>query len=152
MTNAKNLAHEPPRSPRSRIGGYALMARMIDKGRATLAGTPGEYHFDCPLDNRLFNFKGVQADEVRKLLASGANDEQIVAWFNTHGTPKTAVEIKTWSDQVEAWKPYNDAEKKDWFVGECAKVGLKPESATLFDMLEADDAASVENEPSACSL
>lgn len=33
LPNAKDLTREPPRSPRLRLGGYALMARMIDKGR-----------------------------------------------------------------------------------------------------------------------
>jgi Domain of unknown function (DUF5069) len=40
--NAKNLTQEPPRSPRIRLGGYLLAARMIDKGRAQLNGTLGE--------------------------------------------------------------------------------------------------------------
>ena len=44
MNTAKALTEEPPRSPRDRLGGYALMARMIDKGRADIQGTVGEYH------------------------------------------------------------------------------------------------------------
>jgi Domain of unknown function (DUF5069) len=59
MTTAKDLTKEAPRSPRIRIGEYALMARMIDKGRASLNGTAGEYHFACPLDQRLFSYKGL---------------------------------------------------------------------------------------------
>ncbi len=145
MNTAKNLTKESPRSPRNRLGDYALMARMIDKGRATLAGNVGEYHFACPLDQMLFDFKGVKADEVKKLLASGATDEQVLSWFNTQGTPKTAEEIKTWSTGIEGSSPYNNPEKKDWFVGECAKLGLKPEASTLVDYLEADDVASFKN-------
>jgi Domain of unknown function (DUF5069) len=49
MNTAKALTEEPPRSPRDRLGGYALMARMIDKGRADIQGTVGEYHYACPL-------------------------------------------------------------------------------------------------------
>jgi hypothetical protein len=139
---AKNLTQEAPRSPRNRLGGYALLARAIDKGRASIAGNVGEYHFACPLDQMLFEFKGVQADEVKKLLASGATDEQVVNWFNTNGTPKTADEIAAWGKGVEAWNPYEVPEKKDWFAGECAKVGLKPETTTLFDWLEVDDTVS----------
>jgi hypothetical protein len=142
MNTAKSLTKEPPRSPRSRLGGYALMARMIDKGRADLEGTVGEYHYACPLDQMLFEFKGVNADQVRKVLASGATDEQIVAWFDSHGTSKAAEEITTWSNGVEGYRPYDDPEKKEWFSEECAKLGLKPESSTLVDYLEADDAAS----------
>lgn len=141
-TTAKNLTQEAPRSPRTRLGGYALLARAADKGRASLEGNVGEYHFACPLDAMLFDFKGVQADEVKKLLASGATDEQAVNWFNTHGTPKTTEEITAWSNGVEAFRPYDNPEKKDWFVGECAKVGIKPEASTLFDYLETDDALS----------
>jgi hypothetical protein len=142
MNTVKSLTEEPPRSPRYRLGGYSLMARMIDKGRADLAGNVGEYHYACPLDQMLFEFKGVQADEVKKLLASGATDEQIVSWFDTHGTTKSAEEIKTWSDGVEGYRPFEDPEKKEWFSGECSKLGLKPESSTLVDYLEADDAIS----------
>jgi hypothetical protein len=142
MTTFRDLTQEPPRSPRSRLGDYALAARMADKGRATLRGVAGEYHFACPLDQMLFGFKGVQADDVRSLLASGATDEQLVNWLNGHGTQKTVDEIKAWGAGVEAYRPYEDPERKEWFAEECAKLGLKPESATLFDYLEADDAVT----------
>jgi hypothetical protein len=142
MNTVKNLTKEPPRSPRNRLGDYALMARMIDKGRADLEGTVGEYHYACPLDQMLFEFKGVKADEVKKLLASGADDEQVVSWFDAHGTARSSEEIKTWSGGVEGYRPSDDPEKSEWFSGECAKLGLKPENSTLVDYLEADDAVS----------
>lgn len=139
LKNAKDLTQQAPRSPRVRLGGYALMARMIDKGRATINGSAGEYHFDCPVDNMLFSFKGVKGDEVRQLLASDAGDDQILAWFNEHGARKSPPEIKTWADQVEANRPYDDPSKRDWFVGECQRLGLDPKKTTLFDYLEKDD-------------
>lgn len=139
MNIARDLTKVAPRSPRVRVGGYAILARMADKGRATLDGTAGEYHFDCPVDNMLFGFKGVTGAQVRPLLASGAGDEQIAAWLDKHGSPKTAAEVKAWSDSVEASRPYDDPESKEWFAGECSRLGLKPESTSLFDYLEADD-------------
>ena len=142
MNTSKNLTQEAPRSPRNRLGDYALLARAIDKGRADIAGTVGEYHFACPLDQMLFEFKGVKADEVKKLLASGATDEQVVAWLNSHGTPKTHEEITAWSTGVETYRPYDNPEKKEWFAGECSKLGLKTEASTLVDYLETDDRVS----------
>lgn len=142
MKMAKDLSKEPARSPRVRIGGYALLARMADKGRATINGTAGEYHFDCPVDNMLFSFKGVKGKDVRPVLESGATDQEIAAWFDTHGTPKSPAEVKAWSDKVEASSLYNDPEKRDWFIGECQRLGLDPNTATLFDYLDADDRAS----------
>jgi hypothetical protein len=142
MTTAKDLTKEAPRSPRNRIGDYALIARMIDKGRATLNGTVGEYHYACPLDQMLFTYKGVQADDVKALLAAGASDDEILLWFNQHGTPKNAADTKAWSDGVEGYSPYDDPEKKEWFDGECKTLGLDPAKSTLVDYLETDDRVS----------
>lgn len=139
---AKDLSKESPRSPRTRIGGYAILARMADKGRATLNNTAGDYHFDCPVDNLLFRFKGVSGSEVKPLLASGASDEEIAAWLDGHGTPKTPAEVAAWSQFVEQTRPFEDPDIKDWFAGECARLGLKPETTTLFDYLETDDRAT----------
>ena len=139
MTTSKNLTKESPRSPRNHLAGYALMARMIDKGRASIEGNVGEYHYACPLDQMLFEFKGVKADEVKKLLGSGATDVEVVTWFNSHGTPKTSEEIQAWSTGVEGYRPYDDPEKKEWFAGECKALGLDPAKSTLADYLEMDD-------------
>jgi Domain of unknown function (DUF5069) len=139
---AKDLTKEPPRSPRERLGGYVILGRTLDKGRALLAGNIGEYHFDCPLDNMLFGFKGVTGDEVKKLLEAGATDDDGLAWLETHGTPKSREEISEWASSVEGTRPYDDPERKEWFAGECAKLGLDPARTTLFDWLEADDRTS----------
>ena len=142
MTEAKDLTKEPPRSPRQRLGGYVVLGRTLDKGRALLAGQVGDYHFDCRVDNLLFTFKGVTGNEVKKLLQDGATDEEVLAWLETHGTPKTPQEIEAWAASVEGARPFEDPDRKEWFAGECAKLGLDPARTTLFDWLEADDRAS----------
>ena len=142
MNLAKDLTKEPPRSPRLRLGGYVILARTTDKCRAFLAGNIGEYHYDCPLDNILFGFKGVTGDDFKAQVQSGASDDDLGEWLDSHGVPKTPAEIKEWSDGMEKVTLVNDPEKKDYFIGECKKVGLDPYKATLFDWLEADDRAS----------
>ena len=133
---------EPPRGPRERINGYVLMARMIDKGRATLSGTNGEYHFNCPLDNMLFSFKGINGEDVRKVLASGANDQEIAAWIESHGQKKTREEVEAWGRETERVSFYHVPEKREWFSEECRRLGLDPAKTTLFEYLEADDRES----------
>ena len=133
---------EPPRSPRQRIDGYVIMARMIDKGRATLNGTNGEDHFNCPVDNMLFSFKGLDGEEVRSVLLSGASDEEVAEWIDSHGTKKTPKEIKAWSDATEKLNYFNVPEKKEWFVEECRQLGLDPARTTLFEYLDVDDRTS----------
>lgn len=141
-TVARDLRQEPPRSPRERIHGYSILARMADKGRAVLNGTAGEYHFNCPVDNLLFGFKGVDGEQVRQLLASGASDEEVANWLDAHGARKSKGEIAAWADAVESSRPYDDPAKQEWFVEECRRLGLDPKLTTLFDYLETDDRLS----------
>jgi hypothetical protein len=142
--SAKDLTQEPPRSPRQRIGGYVILGRTIDKCRALLAGKIGDYHFDCPLDNVLFSFKGVKGDDFKKQIESGADDQAMASWLDQNGTFKSPEEIKQWSDGVENYSMVNDEnpEKREFFIGECQKLGLDPNKTSLFSWLEADDKAS----------
>lgn len=141
--NAKDLTVEAPRSPYELIHGYAILARTIDKCRASIAGTIGEYHFDCPVDKMLFGFKNINAEEFKTFVATGADDEAIAGWVDTHGDTKTPEEIKAWSEHFRSDYSYaTDPNKSEWFRGECARLGLVPESTTLFDYLEYDDKVS----------
>src|ERR1700746_1978004 len=78
---AKDLTKDYPRSPRETFGGYVIAARTLDKCRATLAGTAGEYHFDCPLDNFFFAFAEISAEDFKKFVATGADDTQVAKWI-----------------------------------------------------------------------
>jgi hypothetical protein len=142
LVTGKDLTKEAPRSPRIRVGGYAILGRTIDKCRALVAGNIGEYHFDCPLDNTLFGFKGVKGDDFKAQIENGASDQQMAEWLDQSGEKKTPEEIKRWGDEVEAGSLYNDPEKRDYFVEESQKLGLDPAKTTTFDWLEADDKAS----------
>jgi len=140
--NAKDLTKESPRSPRIRLGGYVILARTTDKCRALLAGNIGEYHYDCPLDNMLFGFKGITGDDFKAQVESGASDDDLVAWVNSRGTPKTAAEIEEWSAGCEAINPYNNPERREWYSEQVTALGLDPATTALFSWLEADDKAS----------
>jgi hypothetical protein len=99
MDLAQNLAKDYPRSPRETLGGYVIAARTLDKCRATLAGTPGEYHFDCPLDNFFFAFAQISADELRNFVATGASDEEVDKWIERKAKPRPRIEIIKWNNE-----------------------------------------------------
>src|SRR2546421_6302250 len=122
----KDLTKEAPRSPRVRVGGYAILGRTIDKCRALVAGNIGEYHFDCPLDNMLFGFKGVKGADFKAQIENGASDQQMAEWLDQTGEKKTADEIRRWGDEVEANNPYNDPERRGWFIQETKNLGADP--------------------------
>ena len=141
--NAKDLVKVAPRSPYEKIGGFAIIARTIDKCRATIMGTNGEYNFDCPLDNLLFSFKGIKGVDFKAYVAEGHSDKEISQWVKDNGTTKTKEEIKIWSDAFKKDFSYStDLQKKDWFAGECKRLNLDPMKTTLFDYLEVDDKMS----------
>src|SRR5512137_477843 len=98
IKNAPDLTKRPPRSPRVRLGGLALLPRMLDKGRATIAGTNGEYNYNCPMDQHLINFLGFNADALKKQLATGKGDGEILEWLTKNSKCKrTPSEIAAWS-------------------------------------------------------
>ena len=80
-----------PRSPRDTYAGYVLAARAVDKCRAVLAGTEGEYHSNCPLDQIWLKFAGIDYDAFRSFVATGATDDQIATWIgkNAKKRPRT---------------------------------------------------------------
>lgn len=138
----KDLTKEAPRSPNTVVGGYKILGRTLDKCRALLAGDIGDYHFDCPLDNMLFGWKRIVGADFKAEAAKGATDDEMVQWLDSHGRPKTEAEKGQWNAEVSKATLYNDAEKRDFFIEETRKLGLNPETTTLFDWLDADDKAS----------
>src|SRR5438445_13456291 len=98
VNNAPDLTKRPPRSPRVRLGGYAILPRMLDKGRATIAGKNGEFCFNCPLDHQFLNFAGIDAEALKTELARDKTDAEILEWINANAKcQQTPVEIAAWS-------------------------------------------------------
>src|ERR1700737_1205390 len=97
-TLAKDLSKDFPRSPRETLAGYVLAGRTLDKCRATLAGTVGEYHFDCPLDNFFFSFAEIASEEFKAFVATGASDEEVAKWIEEKAKKRPRIEIIKWNN------------------------------------------------------
>lgn len=95
-----DLTKEFPRSPRAMLGGYVVAARVLDKCRAVVAGTNGEYHFDCPLDNFFLSFAEIKADDFREFVATGASDEEVADWIKKNAKERTQQEIIQWNNTM----------------------------------------------------
>lgn len=102
---APDLSSEVPRSPRDTLGGYVIAGRTLDKCRAELAGTLGEYHFDCPLDNVFFDFAGITADQFRAVVGSGASDQEIGEWIQENAAQANRHEVIQWNNDLRAKRP-----------------------------------------------
>ena len=97
---AKDLSREFPRSPRESLGGYVVAARTLDKCRAAVAETLGEYHFDCPLDNIFFDFTGISAEDFKSKVAEGATDEEMATWIEENSKVKEKTKIIQWNNDL----------------------------------------------------
>lgn len=138
-----DLTINPPRSAAIRLGGYAILARTIDKCRATLADKPGEYHFDCPVDKQLFEFKGITSEEFKNVINDNKKDEEIIIWMNENGTNRTVKEINEFSDKaINNYPALTENDFGKWFIEECIKLSLEPKTTTLFHYLDIDDKVS----------
>ena len=136
QNNAPDLTKQPPRSARVRLGGYVILARMLDKGRATLAGKNGEYNYALnPFKDvavALFQppapFSGLQ-DRCRQIRGTAKNK-------------RTDPEIAAWSDFAERRVP-TDAESRSFFNELQQKSAPSREDiATWFELLDVDDYVS----------
>lgn len=99
-TIAKDLAKEFPRSPRETLGGYVHAARMLDKCRAAVAGTAGDYHYNCPLDRCLFDFTGIEAEAFKAFVATGADDAAVAGWIRAQSKIKDEGEVVAWNNRM----------------------------------------------------
>jgi len=143
MNNQIDLTQRPPRSPRVRLGGFVILPRMLDKGRATLAGKNGEYHYNCPLDQRFIEFVQIDPEALKEQLAAGKGDGEILKWIQETSKSKPCpVAINAWSALSENRVP-TDLESRKYFNGMLEACGpLREDIAGWFDLLDLDDHVS----------
>lgn len=124
---ALDLTNAVPRSPRETIGGYVVAARCLDKCRAVLAGTNGEYHFDCPLDNLFFEFTGISAEQFKAFVATGADDDAVGAWIQENSQVKESREVVRWNNSLRDRRisemPIELQEFLEGYIPECLPEG-----------------------------
>lgn len=95
-----DLRKDFPRSMRFKLGGYAHLARMIDKCRAVLAGTEGEYIYPCPMDERLMEFAGITSEQFTAAVKTNSTDDGVATWFKENATPHTPAEMEEWNQKL----------------------------------------------------
>lgn len=89
-----------PRSPRQTLGGYVHLGRMLDKCRAVIAGTNGEFHYNCPLDGFFFDFTGIDHEAFKTFVATGADDDAVAAWVNEKSQVASPEAVVAWNNKM----------------------------------------------------
>ena len=138
-----DLTQRAPRSPRVRLGGYAMLPRVLDKARAALSGQAGDYKYGNPMDQHFFGFTGIAQEALLQQVKTGASDWDILLWVNTHAQPQRAPhEVRAWSAYLETM-PIGEAEDLEWFAAQARRLNpARTDLQTIMDYLDADDHVS----------
>ena len=116
-----------------------MLARTIDKARAAIAGTAGEYIFDCPMDRQLFATLGVTADEFLELVGRSPDDIAVVAWLRGRNAPLEGVAIDDHNRAIEAWAP-KSAEGRERFERQRNAIAPgRTDITTWTDLIDAEE-------------
>jgi hypothetical protein len=84
-----DLTKRNPRGPREKLGGMIWLPRVIDKARAHLAGTLGEFSYGCPMDQHFFGFVGTTTEAFLEGVRSSPDDTAVLAWLKRTCAPRS---------------------------------------------------------------
>jgi hypothetical protein len=139
-----DLTQRPPRSLHARLGGFAILPRMLDKGRAKLVGKNGAYNYNSPTDQHLVRFLDFDPEALLKELAAGKGDGEILAWILENSKASRGPwEVEAWSAYFDKRSADSDAETLAGFaeyVGQHSKT--REDIKSWFDALDLDDYVS----------
>jgi hypothetical protein len=113
---------------------------MIDKCRAVIAGTQGEYHYACPLDQQFIQFVGLDAEKFKAEVAAGKGDGELLAWIEANAKFKRLPhEVACWSSYQDT-RPTNTIDSREFFHSVHKELAPKREDIGVwFDLLDLDD-------------
>lgn len=109
-----DLRKDFPRSMRVKMADYVHLARMINKCRAVLAGTEGEYIYPCPMDDRLMEFVGITADQFTAAVKGNPADDAVVKWFTQAAKAHPPAELDAWNQMMLSRGP-STPKKQEYF-------------------------------------
>ena len=140
---ALDLTTEYPRSPRALFAGYVIVGRVLDKCRAMLNGTEGEYLFNYGIDRVFFEFAGIDSDEFKDFVATGATDEEVAEWIESKAKAHSPGEIAAWNFTLKCRRISELPPDRQAWVQEYLLANVRPEVQERvifnFDLLDAEE-------------
>ena len=99
---------------RVKMADHVHLARMIDKCRAVLAKTEGEYIYPCPMDDRLMEFAGITPDQFTAAVKANPSDDAVAKWFTLATQAHPPAELEAWNRMMLNRGP-STPEKQEYF-------------------------------------
>lgn len=134
-----DLTRHAPRSPyNTSLLGLIGLARLIDKGRASLSNSLGGYFYgkDSLLDSFILKFLDLSADDFLTILKNHATDEAVIAQLPTE---KSKNDIEKFNTHITS-RGVRTTAQKAWFRDRVGGLDPnRPDIATLLAMVQLDD-------------
>lgn len=92
-----DLTKTKPRSVGETMLGIVQLARTTDKAKAVAHGSIGEYKYDSPMDQGLFDYLGMDPNEFLNVVKGTKNDSEIESYANTFITKKDPRSIEAFN-------------------------------------------------------
>ena len=131
-----DLVHGFPRSPYVRLHNIVSLPRTIDKIRADLNDTLGEYVWRTGFREWLLDFLGVSQDAVREAIAERPDDDAVWEFLQQDMQPRTNQDIARFNrDMLERRFP---PQRSSRIQELCASIG-KPAVSDIVTYFELQD-------------
>jgi hypothetical protein len=111
-----DLTKEFPRSVKAKIAGVTMIGRTADKAKAELAGTIGEYHYNCPMDQAVFGFLGIDHQKFLDTVKNAKSDADIDSYVKTFADKKSPAEIEGFNEKIVAYGPEKGTDAEKFFL------------------------------------
>ncbi len=92
-----DLTKTTPRSVRETMLGIVQLARATDKAKALAHGNIGEYKYDCPMDEGLFEYLGMDPKAFLEVVKNAKSDYEIEAYAKTFVAKKDPRNIEAFN-------------------------------------------------------
>ena len=140
---ALDLTRDYPRSPRALFAGYVIVGRILDKCRAALNDTAGEYMYNYGMDRVFFEFAGINAEAFKKFVGTGASDEEVADWIKVHAKAHSPGEIASWNFTLKCRRISELPPERQAWVQDYLLANVPPEVQEKvifnFDLLDAEE-------------
>ena len=133
-----DLTKTYPRSVHEKWLGIVQLGRALDKGKAKAHGNLGEYNFDCPMDQAVFDFLGLNGEEFLTVIKNAKSDAEIEAYAKQFVDKKTPAQIEQWNREWVSREP--QGESKAYFQNLRNQVAPdRTDVTTWADLLDLDE-------------
>ncbi len=140
----KDLTTSYPRSVRDEYLGVVQLGRAVDKGIAAANGLNGEYNYDCPMDNGVFAFLGVDGKALLEVIKHAQSEAEIEAYLRPFVAKKSQDEIRAFNAEFLTHAPEPGSSGEAYFLDLRRQVGPDRSDVTTWaDLLDLDEKRSV---------